>query len=205
MKGKLIRGLFVVFAVLCLCVTVLLTGVEASEYAQEAEIFMLHAHIAYQDGRTQDAIRDYHKILMLDPENREARNMLDKIVNEGGLYTRARQATYQIEDLGKHIKIYKEMASVLEQEKERIDQKFNALLTQKQSLAQKVVSRDAELAALHGKVETLYQRVDLSQRVDLPEWPVTGKNSWLRCLRDFAKQPGAPFEFLERIRPINHL
>lgn len=163
MKSKLISC--VIIFIVCSFVFFVSLG-QASEYSSAAEMYLLSGQVAYQTGRIDDAVRDFHSVLMLDAENQEAKDMLEKIVNEGGLYSRSKQATYQIENLGHHMKVYKEMAAVLEQDKARMNQTFNDLLAERKSLAEGVAAKEAQLEALYQKVESFHQEIAL------PQWPV---------------------------------
>lgn len=78
-------------------------------------------------GDVPDAIHEFSKALILEPNNVQALNELKKLGLEGGLYSRSATRTTMTADMAENLKGYQQKVESLEKEKSQLQNVVNAL------------------------------------------------------------------------------
>jgi len=148
-KLKILSILFI-----CLCYA----GWANADLQIDSSDFLVEVGLNYlEQGRTEDAMHEFSKALMLNPDNQEAIELLNEMGLEEGLYTNVKTRTSEISELAGSIKTYKDMVADLEKQKQDIETKFAQLKTEQNSLYQAKMVKELEAEILNDKIQSFGQ------------------------------------------------
>ncbi len=102
----------------------------------------------YAQGDYANAIHEFSKALLADPDNEEAREYLDKMGVQGGYYGRpAHRKLKMIEQLNKDLEWYQDQTGRLEREKLEKEQRLRQLTGEQQQLEEAIARKEKEKSA----------------------------------------------------------
>ncbi len=99
---------------------------------------------AYEAGNIPDAVHEWSKALILDPDHAKAKAFLKSVGVKQGLYQGTQTKSSHIIKLSRHIKEYEEKVANLEQQKRDLESKFALLQKERDGLFQENIVKDME-------------------------------------------------------------
>ena len=141
-----------------------LSGAKSFAGSMIAEDKVKDGKAFYEEGDYQRAIHEFSKALLVDPNNKEAREYLHKMGLEDGIYGRQNPPLKQITEMSTEIKGYKATVSDLEKDNQAKDELAQSLQAEKDNLAAMLQAQKDENAAALAQAEKIKQAAD--ERVD---------------------------------------
>jgi len=113
----------------------------------------------YDKGDYSNAIHEFNKALLADPDNEEAREYLEKMGVQGGYYGRPVNLKLKmIEQLNRDLHWYQEQMGLLEEEKLQKEQRVRHLTEEQQGLEEAIQHKEQEKAAIEEQFEELREQ-----------------------------------------------
>jgi len=110
----------------------------------------------YDKGDYSNAIHEFNKALLADPDNQEAREYLEKMGVQGGYYGRPVNLKLKmIEQLNQDLHWYQEQMGRLEEEKLQKEQRVRQLSEERQGLEEAIQLKEQEKAEVEERFESL--------------------------------------------------
>ena len=109
---KFIQSL-VIFSIMLIFLITPVKQLKASDN-MGANFFFDEVLRSYNNGNVRDAIHEWSKVLMIDPNHKEAKKHLRKLGVEKGLYTGNETQETRIADLERKIEYYKNQVAQLQ-------------------------------------------------------------------------------------------
>lgn len=131
-----------------------------------AEFLVETAERFYHQGRMEDAIHEFSKALMLEPDNKKALKYLKDLHIDGGLYgkrpltnlSRVAQFAQDSKRVYEQLDEYQEKIENLKKERLTLQNMFDQLYVQKESLDQMNTHQESEIESLRNQVNRLMEK-----------------------------------------------
>jgi len=101
----------------------IVSSAEARRQNEAAAFLIKVGRSFYERGRVEEAMKEFSKALILDPDNKQAKNYLRKMGLSDGMYTSPKTYSSQIADLSRHVTNYKINNDILSEERKEAEQK----------------------------------------------------------------------------------
>jgi len=121
----------------------------------------------YDKGDYSNAVHEFNKALLADPDNEVAREFLEKMGVEGGYYGRPiNRKLKMIDQLNKDLRWYQEQMGRLEEEKLQKEQRVRQLTEEQQGLESAIQLKEQEKAAVEERFEELRSQSEVRAAQD---------------------------------------
>ncbi len=116
---------------LCYLFVFFISAVHAHAQSPAADFLASVAVEEYEQGKREDAIHEFSKVLMIDPHNEKARDYLKRMGLLEGLYQGTKTSETKISELGENVVKYQNQVAELEGQKRELGQKLNKIQAEK--------------------------------------------------------------------------
>ncbi|MCA9400207.1 MAG: hypothetical protein KC713_01170 [Candidatus Omnitrophica bacterium] len=145
---------FLIGILICLIVNAFpMTSAHASTRTDGADFLVDIGERYYQKEQFDEAIHEFSKALLIDPQNQEARDYLRAMGVSQGLYKPLRTKHSEAVDLANHMKQHQGSLGDLEQERVAIEYRLSRLQQEKDQLAEANLTKSLEMKVLKDKID----------------------------------------------------
>jgi chromosome segregation ATPase len=150
---KIIKMLMPIMLLFCL-----VAGVSANTSNDAADYLANLGKKYYDGGQIDEAIHEFSKALIVDPNNVLAKKYLNKLGLSQGLYSPAKTTTTQIADLTKNIRKYQQKVTTLEKKNGEVASKLDQTEKEKEKYLQSNELNSLTADTLQKKTATIKEK-----------------------------------------------
>jgi len=133
-----------------------LVGVSIAREPAPAAAMLVHVgENLLEENRIDDAIHEFSKAMMLDPQNEQAIYYLNQLGVSHSLYKGYGTGMTSVAEMGQHVLAYQQKMSALEQEKWALEHRFSQMQSERDQLYVSSLKREDKLIDLTAKLANL--------------------------------------------------
>ena len=140
---------FLVYFFLGVCLGVMWVGVSQAETTNATSDYLVEiGEMYYNKGQKTDAIHEFSKALLINPDNKVAKEYLHKMGLREGLYKPSRTSITIAAESADRLKEYEQKMSQLERDKANLESMFQRLADDRDRLLEENALKDEEIKKL---------------------------------------------------------
>ncbi|MCA9399725.1 MAG: hypothetical protein KC618_08245, partial [Candidatus Omnitrophica bacterium] len=123
----------------------------------------------YNKGEVEQAIHEFSKALMLNPDHPVALEYLDRFGIRGGIYHGSATQNSQMADLARYVQKYRNQLDYLEYQNMEMEQRMNGLKTDNDTLVKQRQANDLVMERMQNKLDYFEAKLnrERSRRADM--------------------------------------
>lgn len=128
---------------------------EAKDTNQAAQILCDYGKGLYDSGDFENAIHEFSKALLIEPENQMARSYLEKMGLDKGIYAGNRSSLTQVGEISRRLISHQQKIAYLKEQKKKSDATMKRIQEEQQRLANVIAKKEEALKNSRERIASL--------------------------------------------------